>query len=85
MESIISAYINRELVSNPELLPLQHDTPLLEAGILDSLSILKLVLFLEEQFGVVVAAEDLIPAHFESIDAICSYLQTQHAVQGVQE
>lgn len=85
MESIISAYINRELVSNPELLPLKNDTSLLESGILDSLSVLKLVLFLEEQFGIIVAAEDLIPAHFETVDAICSYLHTQHQVQRIQE
>ena len=56
MEVIINDYINRELVSKPELLPLRLDTPLLEYGLLDSLSILKLVLFLEEQFGIVVAA-----------------------------
>ena len=85
MESIINAYISRELISKPELLPLQNNTPLLESHILDSLSVLKLVLFLEEQFGIVVAAEDLIPAHFETVDAICAYLQAQHQMQGVQE
>jgi len=84
MESIINAFISRELVSKPELLPLQNNTPLLESHILDSLSVLKLVLFLEEQFGIVVAAEDLIPEHFETVDAICTYLRAQHQVQGVQ-
>ena len=84
MESIINAYISRELVSKPELLPLQNNTPLLESHILDSLSVLKLVLFLEEQFGVVVAPEDLIPEHFETVDANCAYLRAQQQVQGVQ-
>jgi acyl carrier protein len=83
MESII-AYISRELVDKPELLPLRHDSPLVASGILDSLAILKLVLFLEEQFGVVVPAEDLIPAHFETVDAIWAYLQAQHQVQVMQ-
>lgn len=82
MESVINTYISRELVSNPDLLPLQNDSPLLETGILDSLSLLRLVLYLEEQFGVVVDAGDLIPANFETIDAICAYL---HAQQGMQE
>jgi acyl carrier protein len=84
MESIINAFISRELVSKPELLPLHHDSPLLPSGILDSLSVLKLVLFLEDQFGILIPAEDLIPAHFETVDAICAYLHTQHQVQGVQ-
>lgn len=81
MESIINAYISRELVSRPEQLPLQNDTQLLESAILDSLSLLKLVLFLEEQFGVVVAPDDLIPKNFETVDAICAYLRTQQQMQ----
>jgi acyl carrier protein len=75
MESAISAYISREIVSKPELLPLENHTPLLESGILDSLSLLKLVLFLEQQFGVVVAPEELIPDNFGTIDTICGYLR----------
>jgi len=81
MESLINAYISRELVSKPELLPLKNDSPLLASGILDSLSILKLVLFLEEQFGVVIDAEDLISPNFETVEAICAYLHTQHEVK----
>jgi acyl carrier protein len=84
MESVIKEYISRELVSNPELLPVENNTQLLASGILDSLSVLKLVLFLEEQFGAVVAPEDLIPEHFETIDSICTYLRAQHQAQGVQ-
>jgi acyl carrier protein len=85
MESAIKEYISRELVSDPELLPLENDTPLLVSGILDSLSVLKLVLFFDEQFGIVVASEDVIPEHFETIEAICTYLRAQHQVQGVRE
>lgn len=81
MESIINDYISRELVNRPEQLPLQNDTQLLESAILDSLSLLKLVLFLEEQFGVVVAPDDLIPKNFETVDAICAYLRTQQQMQ----
>jgi acyl carrier protein len=83
MESVIKDYISRELVSKPELLPLQNDSLLLSYGILDSLSLLKLVLFLEEQFGVAVGAGDLIPENFETIDAICAYLRTRQGVHQV--
>lgn len=81
MESIINSYISRELVDKPELLPLRDNSPLLTSGILDSLSVLKLVLFLEDQFGVIVDAADLIPAHFETVEAICTYLHAQHQVK----
>lgn len=83
MESVINDYISRELVTKPELLPLQNDSPLLEYGVLDSLSVLKLALFLEEQFGIAVAPGDLVAEHFETIDAICAYLRTQQKAQGV--
>jgi acyl carrier protein len=81
VESVINDYISRELVSKPELLPLKNDTLLLEAGILDSLSVLRLVLFLEQQFGIVVAPEELIPENFETIEAMCAYLRAQQQGQ----
>jgi len=77
VESVINDYISRELVSKPELLPLKNDTPLLETDTLDSLSVLRLVLFLEQQFGIVVAPEELIPENFETVEAICAYLRAQ--------
>lgn len=84
MESEIKTYISSELVGKPELLPLKDDSLLLESGILDSLSVLKLVLFLEQQFGIVVAPEELIPENFETVDAICAYIRTQQRVQRAQ-
>lgn len=84
MESAINEYISSELITHPELLPLENNTPLLASGILDSLSILKLVLYLDKQFGVEVPPEDVLPENFETIDAICAYLHTRQQVQGVQ-
>jgi len=77
MESVITAYISQELVSEPEFLPLKNDTPLLDSGVLDSLSILMLVLFLERQFGVVVRQKEVVRKNFMTIDAICAYLRSK--------
>ena len=54
MEAVINDYISRELVQDASLLPLENTTQLLETGILDSLSLLRLVIFVQEQFGIVV-------------------------------
>jgi len=78
MESIIKGYIRGELLSKPEL-HLENDTPLFESGILDSLSLLKFVLFMEQKFGVIVPAEELIPENFKTIDTICAYLRSKKA------
>lgn len=47
---------------------------LLESGIVDSLGTLDIVLFMEEEFGLVVDDEDMVADHFESIQSISDYV-----------
>jgi len=77
MESVINDYISREIVQDPAVLPLSNDTSLLEGGILDSLSLLRLVVFLEERFKITVGEADLLPENFETVNSICSYLRAR--------
>jgi acyl carrier protein len=79
MESIVNDYISREIVSDPAILPLSDGTSLLEEGILDSLSLLRLVVFLEERFGITVGEADLLPENFASVTTICDYLRSQES------
>jgi acyl carrier protein len=79
MESIVNDYISREIVQDQELLPLSNDTSLLTGGILDSLSLLRLVVFLEERFGITMGDADLLPENFASVNAICAYLRSREA------
>jgi methoxymalonate biosynthesis acyl carrier protein len=46
------------------------DYPLIESGLLTSLQVVELVLFLEERFGVSVDDEEVSEEHFRSIRAI---------------
>jgi acyl carrier protein len=77
METIVNDYISREFVPDPALLPLANDTSLLEIGVLDSLNLLRLVVFLEERFGIAVGDADLLPDNFGSINAICAYIRAR--------
>lgn len=77
MEAVINDYISREIVLDPSLLPLGNETPLLETGILDSLSLLRLVVFIQERFDTVVDDLDLVSEHFATVDSICAYLRSQ--------
>jgi acyl carrier protein len=77
VETIINDYISRELVQDAALLPLSDDTSLLDSGILDSLSLLQLVVFLEERFGTTVGDADLLPQNFASVATICAYLRAR--------
>ena len=75
MESVINDYISREIVQDPAVLPLSNDTSLLEGGILDSLSLLRLVVFIGQQFKIAVSDADLLPENFDTVNAICSFLR----------
>lgn len=77
MESVVNDYISREIVQNPALLPISNNTSLLDGGILDSLSLLRLVVFLEEQFKITIGEADLLPENFGNVNTICAYLRAR--------
>jgi acyl carrier protein len=81
METVINDYISREFVRDPALLPLADDASLLDSGILDSLSLLRLVVFLEERFAITMGDADLLPENFASVNAICAYLRARESAQ----
>ena len=77
METVINDYISREFVQDPALLPLANETSLMESGILDSLTLLRLVVFLEKRFGITMGDADLLPENFASVNTICAYVRAR--------
>jgi acyl carrier protein len=77
VETVINDFISTELVPDAALLPLANDTPLLDSGILDSLSLLRLVVFLEKRFDITMGDADLLPENFASVNTICAYLRAR--------
>ena len=75
VETVSNDYISPELVQDPALLPLADETPPLESAILDSLRLLRPVVFLEQQFGITMGDADLLPENFASVNAVCAYLR----------
>jgi acyl carrier protein len=51
--------------------------PLLGQGILDSLGILEVVAFVEREFEITVADEELVPESFESIASIARFVDSK--------
>lgn len=52
----------------------------LETGLLDSLGILDLVHFLEEQFSIQASDDELLPENFESLSAVVEFTQKKMAL-----
>ncbi len=53
---------------------LQNDTSFLEQGIIDSTGVLELVEWLEEEFGISVTDEELIPENLDSVNSLSAYI-----------
>jgi acyl carrier protein len=56
---------------------LRDETPLMETGIVDSLKLFELVTFLEDEYGIEVADEELLPQNFGTITAIAQMVATK--------
>jgi acyl carrier protein len=56
---------------------LKIDTPLFEKGIIDSTGVLELVAFIEENFKIKVADEELIQSNFSDITSIDQFIQSK--------
>lgn len=50
---------------------------LLKSGIIDSMGGLDLVMFLEEEFKIIISDEDLLPENFESIVYMAAFVQSK--------
>jgi acyl carrier protein len=73
----IKTFILSEFLPGEAPDALTASTPLMSSGILDSLATLKLITFLEEQFGVSIAAHEADEENFETIDDINKLVQSK--------
>ncbi|HET6616753.1 MAG TPA: acyl carrier protein [Gemmatimonadota bacterium] len=53
------------------------DTELVESGRIDSLTILDLVVFVEERYGVALTAEDLTPLNLSTVTALSTLVASR--------
>ena len=56
---------------------LGQEERLLENGILDSLGVLDLVAYLEEEFAIAVTDDDLVPEHFETLERLTAFVTSR--------
>ena len=56
---------------------LTAETELLELGILDSLSLLKTAEYIEEEFGIEINENDMIPENFQDMNCICQMISNK--------
>ena len=58
---------------------LANDDSFMEKGIIDSTGILEVITFIEEDFGITVKDEELIPENLDSINNLSAFIQRKKA------
>ena len=50
-------------------------TALIDKGILDSMGLMQVIMFIEENFGFSVDNDDAVPENFDTVNAIVAYIE----------
>ena len=74
MQQQIRRFILTNFLFSDDESQLKDDDSLLERGIMDSTGVLELVAFLETEFGVKVADEELVPENLDSVSRIAAFI-----------
>jgi acyl carrier protein len=74
LKQAIESFIVTELLHN-RVSRLDADKSLISGGILDSLTLLQLIAFLEERFHIKVDDADMHPGNFQTINAATAFVE----------
>ena len=73
--SVLRTYIARNILFSGDSYPHEDDASFLDEGIVDSMNLLGLVTFVEEQFSIKVDYRDILPENFDSISRLAAYIK----------
>jgi len=79
VQTTVRDYILNEFLPGEDPSELTQETPLITGGILDSISTLKLVAFLEEHFGVTIEAHEAGVEYLDSVQQIAQLISEKKA------
>ena len=82
VEILIRDFLLNEFLSGEDPCLLTPDTPLITGGVLDSISTLKLVTFLEDRFGIRVEAFEASVDHLDTIHRIARFIAAKQGAAG---
>jgi acyl carrier protein len=77
IKGLIHDFILREFLPGEDPGELSDETPLITGGVLDSISTLKLVTFLEDHFGIRVEAYEAGVDHLDTINQIAALVASK--------
>lgn len=79
IENQIRNYIDQFLLFSGNGIEYDNDDSFLDKGIVDSVAVMDLVLFVEDTFNIEIADHEITPQNFDSVNNLASFIQTKTA------
>jgi acyl carrier protein len=73
-EDVIAGYIAENILFSRSGYPYAAEESFLENGIIDSVNVLELVMFIEETFHVHVEDGEIVPENFDSVSRLAAFV-----------
>lgn len=73
----IRQFILTKQISNGQNIEIDYETNLLKSGLIDSMALMSLMNFIENEFHVEISFADFTIANFQSVNAITAYVQNK--------
>ena len=73
----IRTYIAQNILFSGDDYPYPDEASFLDEGIVDSMNVLELVSFVEDQYGIKVADSDIVPDNFDSVSKLAAFVQVK--------
>ena len=74
VKEMVRKYIAENILFSNKGYPYQDSTSFLDNGIVDSMNVMELVMFVEENFHFKVKDEDIVPDNFDSVECLANYI-----------
>lgn len=75
IEPVVRKFIAESFIYREGLTSITDDDSLLEKGLIDSTGVLELVFFIEKNFGVKVADDEVVPDNLDSVRVISDFIR----------
>lgn len=75
----IKSFVLQNYLFTDDVRALGSDDSLLGRGVVDSTGMLEIIFFIEEQLGVKVADEEMIPQNLDSVNRIAAYVRSKRS------
>jgi acyl carrier protein len=79
IKTVVKNLILKEFLPGEDPAELTDTTPLITGGILDSIATLKLVMFVEERYGITLQAHEVDPEHLDTISLIAQLIRSKQS------